>query len=82
MIRICFTSPSERGGTIRPMEKGLAAPLRRTREFGSLNLCKGAESTLLENVSKTLSSSVPLRTICGSISVFGFNPEVFGALSA
>ena len=32
---------------IPPMEKGLAAPLRRTRKFGSLGLCKGAGSTLL-----------------------------------
>jgi len=46
-------------GEILPMEKGLAAPLRRTREFGSLSLCKGAESTLLEIVFITLSSSVP-----------------------
>ncbi len=53
--RNCFLHSSlfslgEHGGEILPMEKGLAAPLRRTWKFGSLGLCKGAGSTLLHIV--------------------------------
>ena len=37
------------GGSILPMEKGASSPFAEDLEYGSLGLCKGAESTLLEN---------------------------------